>query len=452
MIKRKISEIAEMLHASTNAKHDVYIEGVSIDSRKINTGNLFIPLKGERVNGHHYYQMAVENGAAALLWEIDEPNAPSDIPLIFVEDTTKALWNLAKEYRSQCHYQVVGITGSNGKTSTKDMIAGVLSARYKVEKTAGNHNNEIGVPLTLLSFSEECEVAIVEMGMENLHEIEELCEIVKPDFGVITNVGVAHLENLGSMENIAKAKCELIDGITPEGYFFYNGDDEYLRKEISQRTIENLKVSRFGEGVENECQLTDFVQKASGISFKTNLSEKTFECDILGKHQAMNGCAAILCAQALGLSDDEIAAGFKKVEKTGMRNQLESAGKCTILNDAYKSNPQSAMAALATFEAFESPYKVVVFGDMLELGETSPKLHEDLGKACADYKMDELYCIGEMARYIMQGAESAGIKTRYFENKDELVEALLPLKEKTSMLLVKGSRGMKLDEVVERLK
>lgn len=455
MIQKTVSEIREMLgsNSENTAFDDVMIRGVCIDSRQVEKGNLFIPLKGERVNGHAYAAMAIEKGAAALLWNADEPNPPKDIALIFVEDSAKALWQLAGAYRSLCHYKVVGITGSNGKTSTKDMVAGVLSEQFKVMKTQGNHNNEIGVPLTLLSFDEDIDVAVVEMGMENLHEIEALCEIVKPDIGIITNVGVAHLENLGTMENIAKAKCEIIEGIHDGGAFFYNGDDPYLALEVSNHDLSRLSVKIFGEGKHNDCALISFVQSSKGISFKHTMSALEYSCDILGRHQAMNGCAAYLVGCELGMSDEAIQLGFRRVMPTSMRNELSAVGKWTVLNDAYKSNPQSALAALSTFDQVPGDNRIAVLGDMLELGETSPSLHEQLGLDCAKFKLDKVFCLGEMAAYIAKGAKTAGIRdVRHFDKREDLLSALLDESTSEATVLFKGSRGMKLDEILDQIK
>lgn len=455
MIKKKYSEIANMLNVPFDERFsDVSIQGVSIDTRAISKHNLFIPLKGERVDSHLFVQQAIEQGAAAILWNQSMDNPPTDFPVLLVEDTLQALSDLAHAYALTCHYQTIAITGSNGKTSTKDLIAGVLSEKYKVQKTLGNHNNEIGVPLTLLEFDEDCEIGVVEMGMENLGEIRQLCQIVAPNIGIITNVGVAHLENLGSLENIAKAKCEMIEGIVKGGSFFYNGDDAYLLQEVKHHDCSKLNVQSFGKSASNDCQLQTFHQNDAGIEFKTSLSAGSYSCDIYGEHQALNACAAILCAQQLGLSDTEIVRGFKKVEKTGMRNELEKINQATILNDAYKSNPQSALAALHTFEAFESPYRVVVLGDMLELGETSPHLHEELGRACQNFSIDELYCIGEMAQYIARGAKATCKQTKVHSlmDKQKLIEELRPFLDRECLILVKGSRGMKLDEVIAQLK
>ena len=454
MIRKSVSEISQMLGIKKLDKEfEVEIEGVCIDSRQVKKGNLFIPLQGERVNGHDYAKMAIEHGAAALLWNVNESNPPQDVPVLLVEDTAKALWDLAGAYRSLCHYKAIGITGSNGKTSTKDMIAGVLSERYKVMKTQGNHNNEIGVPLTLLSFDEDIDIAVVEMGMENLHEIDALCEIVKPDFAIITNVGVAHLENLGSMENIAKAKCEIIDGVATKGSLFYNGDDPYLGQEAVAHKLNSLNVKTFGEGEQNDCQLTSFHQNGKGISFTHSMSDCTFSCDVLGRHQAMNGCAAYLVGHELGMSDEEIVKGFLNVEATSLRNELMSIGKWCVLNDAYKSNPQSALAALETFEHVAGHNRIAVLADMLELGDTSPMLHEQLGKACADFHLDKVFCLGSMAEFIAKGAREAGIAdVRHFSEREALLSALVAELDHEATVLFKGSRGMKLDELIDQIK
>lgn len=455
MIKRKYIEVAKMLNIEYDERfRDVMIEGISIDTREVRKNNLFIPIKGERVDSHLFVNQAIEQGASAILWSSKIDTPPNDVPVLVVDEPLAALRDLAHAYAKSCHFQTIAITGSNGKTSTKDMIAGVLAEKYKVQKTTGNHNNEIGVPLTLLEFDEDCEIGVVEMGMENLLEIEHLCNIVTPNIGIITNVGVAHLENLGSLENIAKAKCEMIDGIIHGGSFFYNGDDEYILQEVKNHDCSHLIVKSFGKSATNDCQLQYFHQNEEGISFRTSLDGQDYFCSILGEHQAFNACAAILCAKHFGLTDLEIAKGFRRVEKTGMRNELEKIKQCMILNDAYKSNPQSALAALRTFAAFESPYRVVVLGDMLELGETSPQLHQDLGRACKEFSIDELYCIGEMAQYIALGAKETCEHTiiHTLLDKQILTEKLLPLLDKECFILVKGSRGMKLDEVITQLK
>lgn len=385
-MNKRCSEIAEMLGITfDNSYEDKYVTGVCFDSRKIKEGDLFIPLIGERVNGHQYGQQVADQKASCILWNEDEENVPSGICVLKVKDTQQAFSDLAKAYRKACGFKIIGITGSNGKTSTKDLIAGVLSSKFKVQKTSGNHNNEIGVPYTLLSFDEDIDVGVVEMGMENLKEIEELCKIVVPDIGIVTNVGTAHMENLGSQANIAKAKCEMIDGLAKDGVFFYNGDDSFLVEEVKNHELPTL-VQTFGESENNDCQLTRYEQSDSGIVFDTNLLAG-IQAPVLGKHQAMNGCAALLCAKYLGLSDEEILRGFMLTEATKWRTQLEMIGNCRVLNDVYKSNPQSACAALETFEGFKSPRKIIVFGDMFDLGPNEAQIHFDLGKLLGNIRV-----------------------------------------------------------------
>lgn len=455
MMIRSIDAIIRMLDADYIENGDIEetIQGVCIDSRRVVEGNLYIPIHGANNNGHAFVRQAIENGAKAVLWERKEANPPTDVVVILVDDTTVALQQLSKAYRNQLNMKVIGVTGSNGKTSTKDILASVLSKRYITQKTLGNYNNEIGVPLTLLSLSENVEVAVVEMGMENLGELSFLTHIVQPDIAIISNVGTAHLENLGTMENIAKAKLEIAEGLKESGLFIYNGDQELLRKAVVQAAIPgHIRIRTFGSGTHNDFVVTDVKQHADGLDFTINM-DKHFHLDMIGKHQAMNATAAYIAARALFLSDHEIAEGYARIEKTGLRNELVTCGQCLILNDSYKSNPQSALAALDTMEEFDVPYKIAVLGDMLELGETSDMIHYTLGKDLKNYQLNEVLTIGDMARYITQGANNnlEGVYIRHFQNKEDLLAYLRPYMQKNCMVLVKGSRGMKLDEIVDKL-
>ncbi len=458
MIIRSIDAIIRMLDADyiENGNIEEKIKGVCIDSRKVVEGNLYIPIHGINNNGHLFVQQAIDNGAKAVLWERKEENPPEDVVVILVDDTTKALQELAKAYRKQLHMKVVGVTGSNGKTSTKDILASVLKEHYITQKTLGNYNNEIGVPLTLLSLNEDVEVAVVEMGMENLGELSFLTHLVEPDIAIISNVGTAHLENLGTMENIAKAKVEIVEGLNENGSLIYNGDQELLKNAVREKEIPgSISIRTFGMDKRNDYIVSAVRQKKEGIYFSVTPSEQSsYFLDMIGKHQAMNATAAMIAAKALHVSDEEIQRGFSNIEKTGLRNELVDCDRCLILNDSYKSNPQSAIAALETMEEFEVPYKIAVLGDMLELGETSDQIHYDLGKETARFHLQEILTIGDMARYIAQGAfnhNTDDVKVVYFENKEELSEYLFPYMHKDCMLLVKGSRGMKLDELVNVL-
>lgn len=450
MIKKKCSEIAAMLNIECIKDYvDVEINGVEFDSRKILKNQLFIPLVGENVNGHDFVESAIQAGATCCLWNESLPNPPTNIAVLKVKDTMAAFSLLARRYRESFEFPIVGITGSNGKTSTKDILAGILSEKYNVMKTQGNYNSESGVPYTLLSFDENLDVGIVEMGMENPNEISQLCQMVQPDISIITNVGSAHLENLGSMENIAKAKCEILEGMKPTGLFIYNGNDEYLVQEVMQHDFKGQKQT-FGL-VDCDCMVSDYSQNEEYSTYHINLCGKV-KSPMLGFHQALNSCAAVIVAKQLGFTSEEIIEGFSKIEKTKWRTQIEHIGMCTVLNDAYKSNPQSARAALETMKELNFEHNYVVFGDMFDLGENSDQYHYELGKSVASYEVDLLYCIGENSRFIQEGALSQGMKCLWFEKAEDLVKALVPLTQQACLLLVKGSRGMHLDKVIDRLK
>lgn len=455
MIIRSIDAIIRMLDADyiENADIEETITGVCIDSRKVVEGNLYIPIRGVNNNGHQYVKQAIAQGAKAVLWEKKEPNPPTEVVVILVEDTTIALQTLAKSYRDQLHMKVIGITGSNGKTSTKDMLASVLSKKYITQKTLGNFNNEIGVPLTLLSFGESIEVAVVEMGMENLGELSFLTKMVRPDIAIITNVGCAHLENLKTMETIAKAKVEISEGLSEQGVFIYNGDQDLILDAVREKQIPGLiRCKTFGMKEQNDAVIQDVKQDAHGVSFQLRQEDFTYRLDMIGKHNAYNATAAIIAAKALGLSKEEINEGFSSIEKTGLRNELVQLKECLILNDSYKSNPNSALAAMDTMEEFECDYKIAVLGDMLELGETSDMIHYTLGKDVAKYHVQEVLTIGEMARYIAQGVrDHCDAHVQQFETKEALLSYLQPYTKQHCMILVKGSRGMQLDEVVNAL-
>ena len=454
MIIRSVDAIIRMLDADyiENGNIEENIQGVCIDSRKVVEGNLYIPIRGANNNGHDYVEQAIENGAKAVLWERKEPNPPQNVVVILVEDTTIALQELARSYRNQLDIRIVGITGSNGKTSTKDILASVLSQHYVTQKTLGNYNNEIGVPLTLLSLSDQCEAAVVEMGMENLGELSFLTTMVRPDVGIITNVGTAHLENLKTMENIAKAKMEIVDGIRENGLLIYNGDQTLLKNAAIEKQIPgHIRIRTFGQKEKCDYMVRNVHQYTDKLSFQ--VSDEEFELDMIGKHQAMNAAGAYIAAKALGLSTEEVKAGFLNIEKTGLRNELVSVDQCLILNDSYKSNPQSALAAVETMEEFDIPYKIAVLGDMLELGDTSDLIHYTLGKDISGFHLAEVLTIGEMACYIAQGVRdnNRSIKIHHFTDQEQLYQYLKPYMHQNCMVLVKGSRGMKLDQLVNAL-
>ena len=458
MINIKIKEVSEILNAEYKGycDQDINIKGVSIDSRNVIKNSLFIPIKGLTVNGHSFIKDAVKNGAIATLWNKDEPNPPDNIAVILVDDTVKGLQDLSRYYRKKLKTKIVGVTGSNGKTSTKDITAAVLSQKYITQKTIGNFNTEIGVPYTLLSLDEDCQVAVIEMGMERKGEIDFLTNLVEPDIGIITSVGLVHIDNFPSIEEIAKAKLEIVSGIKDKGLFIYFGDDKLIEETVKNTEIkDSIGQQTFGLNKNNTIWLKEFEQDLNGITIK--VSDESFDelhIDILGKHQALNAMAAILAAQELGMNSEEISEGLLKIEKTGLRNEIIKINKCNILNDCYKSNPVSINAALDIFELFDSKKKIVVLGDMLGYREMSYDMHYNVGKDLSKYNIDELITIGSDAKIMAKGArENTNINNILeFATKEEATVYLKKYLSEDCTILVKGSRFLKLEYIANKLK
>ncbi|MDD4089814.1 MAG: UDP-N-acetylmuramoyl-tripeptide--D-alanyl-D-alanine ligase [Tissierellia bacterium] len=457
MINIKIKEAADILNARCiGCNLDKYITGVSIDSRNVIKDSLFIPIKGATVNGHSFVKDAIKNGATGTLWNIDEPNPPLEIAVILVEDTVKGLQELSRYYRNKLKTKIVGVTGSNGKTSTKDITAAILSQKYKTQKTMGNYNTEIGVPFTLLSLNEDCEAAVIEMGMERKGEIDFLTDLVQPAVAIITSVGLVHIDNFPSIEEIAKAKLEIVKGIKDGGLFIYLGDDRLIEETVRNTEIsDSIRKQTFGLNKNNTIWLKEFNQDLDGITIR--VSDESFDelhIDILGKHQALNAMAAILAAQEFGMNPGEIRSGLLKIEKTGLRNEVININKCKILNDCYKSNPVSINAALNIFELFKSKRKIAVLGDMLGYREMSHDIHYNVGENLSHRHIDELITIGKEAKYTAKAAkENTNIKSIVeFDTKEEAALYLKKYLSEDCTILVKGSRFLKLEYIANKLK
>ena len=456
MISNTIQEINAMIDGELfiNKGNELnQISGVTLDSRNINQSNLFIAIKGNRVDGHEYLNEVYKQGAALAIIDDIKYFKKVDIPVILVENSIIALQQLARNYRNRLNAKIIGITGSNGKTSCKDLMASVLEHKYCVVKTQGNQNNELGVPLTLLRASKDTDFVVLEMGMENLGDIHFLNDIASPNMAIVTNVGVAHLENLGSLENIGRAKLELMDGLSGDSLFIYNGDDKILGEIIKEKDLRKLNIQTFGEQSSNSIYMKDFKQKSEDITFSTNCSNKIFHIPTIGKHMALNALPVILTAYNIGLNDEEIATGLESFVSTSMRNELMVVEDMIILNDAYKSNPQSAKVALETFNLIEAPYKLIILGDMLDLGEDEKQFHFDLGVFMNTIVFDELIGYGNLSKHILKGAKSIQPNKQYhlMETHEDIVAYLKKFKMKKCAILFKGSRGMHLDKIVDEL-
>lgn len=439
---------------------DRHIKGISTDTRTLKEGELFIPLVGEIFDGHYFLDVAAEKGAAAILVHRDDanwlPELFPNIATIKVADTLKALQDLGTYQRSRFNIPVIAVTGSNGKTTTKDMIALVLSSKYSVLKTKGNLNNQIGLPLTLLELEDHHEVAVVEMGMNNLGEIHRLAEMARPTIAVITNIGVSHLENLETKENILKAKTEVFDFFTLEHRAILNGDDEYLAKVGDGFPF---RIYYYGIGERADIRAQNVVSLGGkGISYDIIIDGETYTIQIPlpGKHNVYNSLAAIAIGKLMGIEIAEIAQSLKAFRSGGMRlNIFTTDFGINVIDDVYNASPDSVKASIDILKDLDGKRKIAILGDMLELGDYSEKAHKEVGRAVANNGIDILITVGKDSRFIDSGARDLGMKDEKIIhlgcNKDviELIDTMVDVGD---TILVKGSRGIKMEEIVEHLR
>ncbi|MFZ0443137.1 MAG: UDP-N-acetylmuramoyl-tripeptide--D-alanyl-D-alanine ligase [Bacillus sp. (in: firmicutes)] len=456
MIKRTLQQIQNMIEIKNNISsfQDVTIHGVTIDSRKIQPGNLFIPFKGEHSDGHTYVEAALKSGAAAALWQRNVPNPPANLPILIVEDTLEAIQELARSYRNELDVKVVGITGSNGKTTVKDMTANLLSLQYKVKKTEGNYNNHLGMPLTILALDEDTEIAVLEMGMSGKGEIEFLTKLARPNVAIITNIGEAHLQDLGSREAIAEAKLEIVQGLQDDGLLVYMGDETILKDGLASAN-RNINKQTFGRSHQNDLYPVEIETKQNGSTFKVNRDDFEFHLPVLGAHNVLNALSAMLTAHYFNIPYEKMNDGFVHLKLTQMRMELvEGAKGERIINDAYNASPTSMRAAIDLISNLpDYDRKIVVLGDMLELGEKEKEFHYEMGKGLDPQKINYVFTYGPLAAQIAQGAMAAFPSDRVFSflDKQSLMDQLVKRTNKETLILVKASRGMKLEEVVTEL-
>lgn len=453
MANFKLSEIIQIVNGSLiKGDPELTVSGVSTDSRNIKPGELFLALKGERFDGHQFLSEAVKAGAAALL-VMDDTNLAGETPVIRTDDTLKAFGAIAGFHRQRYQAPVIGITGSNGKTTTKDLVAAVLSQKYNVVKTEANYNNEIGLPLTLLKIDETTEVVVAEMGMRGLGQIRNLAAIAQPMIGVVTNIGQAHLELLGSEANIAKAKAELIESLPPNGMAVLNGDDPWIRKMSIPHQVRPVWFGLNDSGLDYRGVILE--NNGEGILFQVDGAGEKLEIflPLPGRLNVYNALAAVAVGRILGVSFREIKEGLAAPEMTGRRLKILDRNQIRIIDDTYNASPASVKAALDVLGGFSGPgKKIAVLGDMLELGKASIDSHFEIGEYAARLGVDYLLAYGDLARKYVQGF--TGItpgKAEYFSNKPELIRVLKEVARPGDSVLIKGSRGMKMEEVVEAL-
>ena len=434
---------------------DLTVKHVFTDSRNPDPGALFIPLVGERFDGHAFLNEALEGGAAGCFTQRERESYLPGKFYIKVGSTQKALRDLARHYKQKFRIPFVAVTGSVGKTTTKDMVAAVLGERFKVLKTEGNFDNEVGLPLTLLRLNSNHEICVVEMGMNHFGEIEYLSSIVEPDVAVITNIGDSHIENLGSRENILKAKCEIFSHMDPKkGYVILNGDDPLLEPLRASLPFQSVLVGT-AEGLDYRATgVESDGEKSVRCHVRTPRSGFDVEIPALGNHMLYPTLTAAAVAEHFGMTGGEIARGVLRFAPTKMRmNILKRGDGITILNDAYNANPQSMRAAVEVLSKSGGDYKIAVLGDMFELGPFAPTLHAGVGAYLGKAGIDCLVAVGELARHIYDAAKDAMVPQVYWcETKEEAKPILAELVKPNSTILVKASRGMAFEELVDDLK
>lgn len=450
MIEVTIEQIAQIsggrLNGAASRIKDQKIRGVSIDTRTIRSGNLFVPFLGENVDGHRFIKNAFEKEAALSLTE-HELQADETLPLIHVRNGLEALQEIARWYLHKVSPKVIAITGSNGKTTTKDMVECLLSSHFKVRKTLGNYNNEIGLPLTVLELDEDTEVSILEVGMDAKGDIDFLSKMTTPDVAIITNVGESHIEKLGSRENIASAKYEIVNGLKETGAFIYSRDYPLLEQMV-QREV-NYTVRTGGMDEANDLEITGVKETEEGTVFSICGIDGEIMIPQLGAHNAANATLALLAAEAAGLDADKAKAQFAQLKVTDMRmEQIQHESGALIINDAYNASPSSMKSAIKTIGGMDYGYKILVLADILELGSYSQSLHASVGEYINDSagSIDLLLTVGGEAKRINEISETAA--KRHFDSIEALSEELTQHLKDDTVVLLKGSRGMAVERVM----
>lgn len=431
-------------------KLSLEVSGVAIDSRKVEKDFLFVAIKGARVDGHDFIPQVMENGALCALSEKDLGDVL--FSYILVESCEQALKDIAEHYRLALDIKVVGITGSVGKTSTKEMIASVLQQKYSVLKTEGNFNNEIGLPLTIFNIRKEHEVAVLEMGINEFEEMHRLAKVARPDICVITNIGICHLENLIDRDGVLRAKTEMFDFMRDGGEIFLNGDDDKLI------TVENVKgVSPVFFGLsEQHPYYADNIHSLGlkGTSCTLHLPNETVEATIHlpGKHMVYNALAGACVGYSLGLTTKEIQKGIESLLPVSGRNNLIETKNLLIIDDCYNANPVSMKASLDVLSNALGR-KVAILGDMGELGEDEKALHYGVGAYAAQKGIDLICCIGTLAQEFVSGAKSIDSNSEilYFATKEKFLSQLNVIVKEDDTILVKASHSMEFPKIVEAL-
>lgn len=454
-MKLTLREMATILNAPIQNEADVAVTSTAFDSRQVKPGGLFIPLVADN-DGHHYVDAAESNGATVALWQADHQNVPSHLPVIIVPDTLSAYQQLASHYLSQVDPLVVAVSGSNGKTTTKDFIAAIGQTSYKTVKTPENFNNEIGVPQTILSMPTDTELLVIEIGMDHPGDLTFLSKLVKPDIALLTMIGEAHIEFFKTRERIADGKMEIINGLKEHGHLVFNGDEPLLLERVGQHA--HLLHDSFGLNSTNDLFASEIDMTPVQASFKTNQSAQRFTIPMTGRYNVTNALSAITVGHLLHISDKKIAQALAEAPITENRTEwLDGQFGGKILSDVYNSNPTAAKEVLHFFADTPTQGKrIAVLGDMLQLGDASPALHASLMENLNPDKIAHVYLVGEEIKSLEEALlpiYPAGTVKRYaIDDPESLLKDLLADLTPDDTIMLKGSHGVHLENIVNQLK
>ncbi len=439
-----LKEIAISCGGALFGDENAVVTSIVTDSRQVKNGTMFAAIKGERVDGHRFIEQCINEGAVCALVE-DKPEVECNY--ILVNSTLVALKKIAEYYRSLFKIPFIGITGSVGKTSTKEMISSVLSQKFSVHKTQGNFNNELGVPLTIFGLEEEHEIAVIEMGISGFSEMTRLATIVRPDISVITNIGYCHLENLIDLDGVLKAKTEMLEFLNPQGKMFFCGDDEKL---FTVKEYNGIKTSFYGFDNRNEYKAeivnTDLNR---GIECKLFLKNGVVEATVpsVESHMVANALCAAAIGETLGMTSEQIKHGVESYKTVGSRSNIIRKNDITIIDDCYNANPTSVRASVSSLAKF-SGRKVAIIGDMKELGTNEKELHFETGKFIFDKGIDKIVAVGNLSKHLFDGANENGF---YFETVEQCIDNISDIIKKGDTVLIKASHSMHFEKIVEKL-
>ncbi|MDD4565966.1 MAG: UDP-N-acetylmuramoyl-tripeptide--D-alanyl-D-alanine ligase [Eubacteriales bacterium] len=451
---RQITEAVngDLLHGNPE---DV-ICGISTDSREVLKGEAFFPLIGEQYDAHDFIPQAADRGCSlVVLSKMPEKQLlqRSDVSFLLVENTTEALQKLAKYYLSLLSIKKIGVTGSTGKTTTKEMLYRIFSEKYKTSRNPGNFNNHIGLPLTVLSIPEDTEVGIFEMGMSELGEVDLLAELIHPDIGIITNIGNSHIESLGSRESILKAKLEIVNYFDQDNILIINEESDLLSKDTVKGNYKVITIGETGKSNFILSNINDFGEDGIEFTIEYEKVMQTFRLLVPGRHNAYNAALAIAAGISCGISREEAAAGLLKLEITDKRLSIKGKNGMKIIDDTYNASPDSMRAAIDVLTATKGFRKIAILADMFELGDKSVEFHREVGQYAADSGLDLLIAVGELAEHIAKGAKGKldNDKIHYYKTKEMLIKDIGGMISSGDVILLKGSRGMAMDKVVKKI-